>query len=131
MVVFEKNDRIGGLLRYGIPDFKIEKWIIDRRLEQIRAEGVEFRVNHAVGQAPVGAGNADATVLDPNALLDEYDAVVLAGGAEQARDLPVPGRELDGIHFAMDFLTLQNRRVAGDNDVPEILARSAARSCAR
>ena len=60
-----------GLLRYGIPDFKIEKWIIDRRLEQIRAEGVEFRVNHAVGQAPVGAGNADATVLDPNALLDE------------------------------------------------------------
>ena len=122
MVVFEKNDRIGGLLRYGIPDFKIEKWIIDRRLEQIRAEGVEFRVNHAVGQAPVGAGNADATVLDPNALLDEYDAVVLAGGAEQARDLPVPGRELDGIHFAMDFLTLQNRRVAGDNDVPEILA---------
>ena len=122
VVVFERNDRIGGLLRYGIPDFKLEKWIIDRRLEQMRAEGVEFRVNHAVGQAPVGAGNADATVLDPNALLDEYDAVVLAGGAEQARDLPVPGRELDGIHFAMDFLPLQNRRVAGDNDVPEILA---------
>ena len=122
VVVFERNDRIGGLLRYGIPDFKLEKWIIDRRLEQMRAEGVEFRVNHAVGQAPVGAGNAAATVLDPNALLDEYDAVVLAGGAEQPRDLPVPGRELDGIHFAMDFLPLQNRRVAGDNDVPEIWA---------
>ena len=74
VVAFERNDRIGGLLRYGIPDFKLEKWIIDRRLEQMRAEGVEFRVNHAVGQAPVGAGNADATVLNPNALLDEYDA---------------------------------------------------------
>ena len=122
VVVFERNDRIGGLLRYGIPDFKLEKWIIDRRLEQMRAEGVEFRVNHAVGQAPVGAGNAAATVLDPNALVDEYDAVVLAGGAEHPRDLPVPGRELDGIHFAMDFLPPQNRRVAGDKDVPEIWA---------
>ncbi len=122
VVVFERNDRIGGLLRYGIPDFKLEKWIIDRRLEQMRAEGVEFRVNHAVGQAPVGAGNAAATVLDPHALVDEYDAVVLAGGAEQPRDLPVPGRELDGVHFAMNFLLLQNRRVAGDKAVPEIWA---------
>ena len=122
VVVFERNDRIGGLLRYGIPDFKLEKWIIDRRLEQMRAEGVEFRVNHAVGQAPVGAGNATATVLDPNALVDKYDAVVLAGGAEQPRDLPVPGRELDGVHFAMNFLLLQNRRVAGDKAVPEIWA---------
>ena len=122
VVVFERNDRIGGLLRYGIPDFKLEKWIIDRRLEQLRAEGVEFKVNHAVGQAPVGAGNAAATVRDPNALVDEYDAVVLAGGAEQPRDLPVPGRELDGIHFAMDFLLPQNRRVAGDKDVPAIWA---------
>ena len=122
VVVYERNDRIGGLLRYGIPDFKLEKWIIDRRLEQMRAEGVEFRVNHAVGPAPVDAGNAAATVCDPNTLVGEYAAVVLAGGAEQPRDLPVPGRRLDGIHFAMDFLPLQNRRIAGDQDVPEIWA---------
>jgi glutamate synthase (NADPH/NADH) small chain len=114
VVVFEKNDRIGGLLRYGIPDFKLEKSQIDRRLEQMRAEGVEFRTNHAVGPAPVGAGNPSATVLAPAAVLAEFDAVVLAGGAEQPRDLPVPGRELAGVHFAMDFLPLQNRRVAGD-----------------
>ena len=122
VVVFEKNDRIGGLLRYGIPDFKMEKWLIDRRLEQMRAEGVEFKTNHAVGQAPVGAGNSAAKVLDAATIADEFDAVVLAGGAEQPRDLPVPGRELDGIHFAMDFLPLQNRRVAGDPEVRELWA---------
>ncbi len=122
VVVFEKNDRIGGLLRYGIPDFKMEKWLIDRRLDQMVAEGVEFRVNHAVGPAPVGAGNAAATVVDPRQVLKEFDAVVLSGGAEQGRDLPVPGRELRGIHFAMDFLPLQNRRVAGDQSVPELSA---------
>ena len=122
VVVFEKNDRIGGLLRYGIPDFKMEKWLIDRRLEQMAAEGVEFKVNHVVGAAPVGAGNAGATQLDPHRIAGEFDAVVLAGGAEQARDLPVPGRELGGIHFAMDFLPLQNRRVAGDREVPELSA---------
>jgi glutamate synthase (NADPH/NADH) small chain len=114
VVVFEKNDRVGGLLRYGIPDFKLEKSHIDRRLEQMRAEGVEFRTNHAVGHAPAGAGNAAPKTLDPAAVLGEFDAVVLAGGAEHSRDLPVPGRELAGVHFAMEFLPLQNRRVAGD-----------------
>jgi len=123
VVVFEKNDRIGGLLRYGIPDFKMEKWLIDRRLEQMEAEGVEFRVNHVIGQAPVGAGNKQAKPVNPKKLLAEFDAVVLAGGAEQPRDLPVPGRELDGIHFAMDFLPLQNRRVAGDKNVEDLWAR--------
>lgn len=114
VVVFEKNDRVGGLLRYGIPDFKLEKSHIDRRIEQLKAEGVEFRVNHAVGAAPCGAGNAAPTSIEPAAVLAEFDAVVLAGGAEHPRDLPVPGRELDGVHFAMEFLPLQNRRVAGD-----------------
>ncbi len=122
IVVFEKNDRVGGLLRYGIPDFKMEKWLIDRRVEQMSAEGVEFKTNHAVGKAPVGAGNSPATTLDAATIADEFDAVVLAGGAEQSRDLPVPGRELDGVHFAMDFLPLQNRRVAGDADVPDLWA---------
>jgi len=110
-VVFEKNDRIGGLLRYGIPDFKMEKSHIDRRAEQMQAEGVEFRVNQNVG------GN-----LAAKNLLEEYDAIVLAGGAEQPRDLPIPGRDLDGIHFAMEFLPLQNRRVAGDEKVRNLLA---------
>jgi len=122
VVVFEKNDRIGGLLRYGIPDFKLEKAVIDRRLEQMRAEGVVFKVNHMVGKAPVGAGNRSATMLDPATVIDEFDALVLAGGAEQPRDLKVPGRELDGIHYAMNFLPLQNRRVAGDKSVPELWA---------
>ncbi|MDP2706449.1 MAG: glutamate synthase subunit beta [Burkholderiales bacterium] len=122
VMVFEKNDRIGGLLRYGIPDFKMDKWIIDRRLEQMRAEGVKFKTNHAVGPAPVGAGNSAAKVLDATTIADEFDAVVLAGGAEQPRDLPVPGRELAGIHFAMDFLPLQNRRVAGDKGIEELWA---------
>ncbi len=122
VVVFEKNDRIGGLLRYGIPDFKMEKWLIDRRLTQLLAEGVEFKVNHAVGTAPMGAGNAAAITLDPAQVTGEFDAVVLAGGAEQSRDLPVPGRELAGIHFAMDFLPLQNRRVAGDANVHDLWA---------
>ena len=123
VVVFEKNDRAGGLLRYGIPDFKLEKRLIDRRLEQMRAEGVEFKVNHAVGPAPVGAGNGAAKVLDAATITDEFNAVGLAGGAEQPRDLPVPGRELDGVCFAMDFLPLQNRRVAGDNNVKDLWAR--------
>jgi glutamate synthase (NADPH/NADH) small chain len=102
VVVFEKNDRIGGLLRYGIPDFKLETVLIDRRLAQMQAEGVEFRPNSHVG--------AD---LPARRLLAEFDAVVLAGGSEQPRDLNAPGRELNGIHYAMDFLTQQNRRVAG------------------
>ncbi|MBS1225907.1 MAG: glutamate synthase (small subunit) protein, partial [Proteobacteria bacterium] len=102
VVVFEKNDRIGGLLRYGIPDFKLETWLIDRRLAQMRAEGVEFRPNSHVG-----------VDISARALLAEFDAVALAGGSEQPRDLNAPGRDLRGIHFAMDFLTQQNRRVAG------------------
>ena len=122
VVLFEKNDRIGGLLRYGIPDFKMEKGLIDRRVEQMQAEGVEFRTNHVVGKAPVGAGNAAAKALDPATIADEFDAVVLTGGAELARDLPVPGRDLDGVHFAMDFLPLQNRRVAGDGKVEDLWA---------
>jgi glutamate synthase (NADPH/NADH) small chain len=103
--VFEKQDRIGGLLRYGIPDFKMEKTLIDRRIEQMRAEGVAFRTGTEVGAA-----------MPLNTLLNEYDAVVLAGGAEWPRDLEVPGRDLRGIHFAMDFLTQQNRRNAGDDE---------------
>ena len=122
VVLLEKNDRIGGLLRYGIPDFKLEKWIIDRRLEQMAAEGVEFRTNQLVGDAPPGAGNGATTRVDPQALLAGFDAVVLAGGAEAARDLPIPGRELQGIEFAMDFLPLQNRRVAGDEGVKDLWA---------
>ena len=123
VVVFEKNDRIGGLLRYGIPDFKMEKSLIDRRVAQLQAEGVEFRVNHCVGDVPLGAGNPAAKAVDPKAMLAEFDAVVLAGGAEQPRDLPIPGRELQGVHFAMDFLPLQNRRVAGDQSVPALWAK--------
>jgi len=111
VVVFEKADRIGGLLRYGIPDFKMEKAPIDRRVEQMRAEGVEFRVSQHVG-----------VNVDSQALVDEFDAVVLAGGAEQPRDLPVPGRELDGVHFAMEFLPQQNKVVAGDPVPGQIMA---------
>jgi len=122
VTVFEKNDRLGGLLRYGIPDFKMEKWLIDRRVEQMAAEGVEFRVNRVAGGAPVGAGNAQARPLDAKGLLAEFDALVLTGGAEAPRDLPIPGRELAGIEFAMDFLPLQNRRVAGDKNVKELWA---------
>jgi len=103
VVVFEKNNRIGGLLRYGIPDFKLEKSHIDRRIDQMRAEGVEFLVGQDIGLH-----------VPPQKLQDEFDAVVLAGGAEQPRDLPVPGRNLGGVHFAMDFLPQQNRVVAGD-----------------
>jgi glutamate synthase (NADPH/NADH) small chain len=124
VVVFEKNDRIGGLLRYGIPDFKLEKWIIDRRLEQMAAEGVEFRTGVFVGGAPPGpeiANDARRTV-SAGELLAHFDAVVLAGGAEQPRDLPIPGREFDGIHYAMEFLPLQNRRVAGDEGIRDLWA---------
>ncbi len=103
VTLFEKSDRIGGLLRYGIPDFKMEKHHIDRRMRQMEAEGVVFRTNVEVGVS-----------VSMDMLLADYDAVVLSGGAEAPRDLPVPGRELDGIHFAMDFLTQQNKRVAGD-----------------
>ena len=109
--VYEKNDRIGGLLRYGIPDFKMEKFHIDRRIEQMEAEGVEFKTNQNVGET-----------VDPEKLVENYDAVILSGGAEWPRDLPVPGRELDGVHFAMDFLPLQNKVVAGDKVSDQITA---------
>ncbi len=107
VVVFERNDRIGGLLRYGIPDFKLEKHVIDRRLEVLQAEGIEFRTEQHVGV------NVSAAQIH-----EEYDAMLLAGGAEQPRALPVPGHELDGAHFAMPFLEQQNRRLAGDT-VPD------------
>jgi glutamate synthase (NADPH/NADH) small chain len=124
VTVLEKSDRIGGLLRYGIPDFKLEKGVIDRRLDQMRAEGVKFRTGVMVGVQKPGSGvGSDAReTISPEKVLKEFDAVVLAGGAEQPRDLPIPGRELDGVHFAMEFLPLQNRRVAGDSTVPELWA---------
>ena len=103
VTVFERDDRIGGLLRYGIPDFKLEKHIIDRRVQQMKAEGVTFRTSVHVG--------ADITGAE---LREKHDAIVLCGGARRPRDLPVPGRELGGIHFAMEFLEQGNRRVAGD-----------------
>ncbi len=109
--VYEKNDRIGGLLRYGIPDFKMEKFHIDRRIEQMEAEGVKFKTNQNVGET-----------VAPEKLVENYDAVILSGGAEWPRDLPVPGRELDGVHFAMDFLPLQNKVVAGDKVSDQITA---------
>jgi glutamate synthase (NADPH/NADH) small chain len=108
VTVFEKADRIGGLLRYGIPDFKMEKWVLDRRLEQLKAEGVQFKTNVHVG-----------VDLNTGALRCEFDAVLLAMGAEQARELPVPGRDLKGIHLAMDYLTQQNKRNAGDTITAE------------
>ena len=114
--LFEKNDRIGGLLRYGIPDFKMEKSHIDRRVEQMRAEGVTFRTGVMVGQLPEGSKvtNWAKQTIAPEQLLQDFDAVVLTGGAEQSRDLPVPGRDLDGVHFAMEFLPQQNKINAGD-----------------
>ncbi len=103
VTVFEKNDRVGGLLRYGIPDFKMEKHLIDRRVEQMEAEGVVFKTSVNVG-----------IDLPVNELVDGYDAIVLAGGSEKPRDLSIPGRELKGVHFAMEFLPQQNKINAGD-----------------
>ena len=111
VTLFEKNDRIGGLLRYGIPDFKLEKHFIDRRLEQMEAEGVRFQTRVHVGRD-----------LPAENLRSEFDAVLLTGGAEAPRDLPVPGRELKGIHFAMEFLPQQNKKNAGDSVAGQILA---------
>src|SRR5712672_1117956 len=124
VTVFEKSDRIGGLLRYGIPDFKLDKGVIDRRLEQMRAEGVKLRAGVFVGVKKPGQGvNNDAREsISPEKLRAEFDAVVLAAGAEQPRDLPIPGRELQGVHYAMEFLPLQNKRVAGDKGVPDLWA---------
>ncbi len=115
--VYERHARAGGLLRYGIPDFKLEKYVIDRRITQMEGEGVIFHYDAQVGGDRPGA-------IDPHDLLQQYDAVALTGGSEAPRDLPIPGRDLDGIHFAMDFLPQQNRRVANESlgDTPEILA---------
>jgi len=119
VTVFEKNSRIGGLLRYGIPDFKMEKTHIDRRVEQMQAEGVVFRTGVLVGAVPAqGAGskvtNDASQTITAEQLMREFDAVLLAAGSEQSRDLPVPGRDLQGVHFAMEFLPQQNKVNAGD-----------------
>ena len=111
VTLFEKSDRIGGLLRYGIPDFKMEKHLIDRRVEQMHAEGVTFRTGVHVG-----------VTMPAKELLDAFDAIALTGGSEKPRELPVPGRELKGVHFAMEFLPQQNKVVAGDKVPGQIMA---------
>ncbi len=105
VTVYEKNDRIGGLLRYGIPNFKLEKWVVDRRIQQMKDEGITFITNAHVG-----------VNVSVESLEEQYDAILLCGGAEQPRDLKIPGRELKGIHFAMEFLPQQNRRNEGDSE---------------
>jgi glutamate synthase (NADPH/NADH) small chain len=124
VTVFEKNDRVGGLLRYGIPDFKMEKSHIDRRVEQMQAEGVAFETGVLVAELPkdTRVTNWAKKTLSPKQLLDDFDAVLLTGGAEQPRDLPVPGRELQGVHFAMEFLPAQNKVNAGDQVADQIRA---------
>ncbi|MGI4848892.1 MAG: glutamate synthase subunit beta [Janthinobacterium lividum] len=123
VTVFEKNDRIGGLMRYGIPDFKMEKSHIDRRVEQMKAEGVVFRTGVLIGNDfPATVLNWARETLSPEQLDKEFDAVVMAGGAETPRDLPVPGRELAGVHYAMEFLPLQNKVNAGDKVKDQIMA---------
>ena len=116
VTVFEKNSRLGGLLRYGIPDFKLDKSHIDRRVEQMKAEGVTFRTGVLIGAMPEGSRitNDAKQTVSADELRTAFDAVLLAGGAEVSRDLPVPGRDLDGVHFAMEFLPQQNKVVAGD-----------------
>jgi glutamate synthase (NADPH/NADH) small chain len=116
VILFEKEDQIGGLLRYGIPDFKLNKKLIDRRMGQMRTEGVKFRCNSHIG-----------VDMPAKSLLDDFDAVVLAGGAEQPRDLPVPGRELNGVHFAMDFLRANSKVVQGRPGAKENLISAAGK----
>ncbi|MEN0005084.1 MAG: glutamate synthase subunit beta [Bacteroidota bacterium] len=110
VTVFERKDRIGGLLRYGIPDFKLEKWTLERRIAIMEAEGIRFKTSVDIG-----------STIDAEELKDTFDAVLLAGGSTIPRDLNIPGRDLDGVHFAMDFLEQNNRRVAGDQFTPEVL----------
>jgi glutamate synthase (NADPH/NADH) small chain len=125
VTVFEKNDRVGGLLRYGIPDFKMEKTHIDRRVQQMEGEGVKFVTSVFVGKdfPKSGINNWAKKTIAPEKLLADFDAVVLSGGAENGRDLPVPGREFKGIHFAMEFLAPQNKINAGDEFKNQILAK--------
>jgi glutamate synthase (NADPH/NADH) small chain len=120
VTVFEKNVRVGGLLRHGIPDFKLEKSLIDRRVEQMEAEGVTFRTNVLVGSSslPAGICNDARTVIAADELRKQFDAVILSGGSEVPRDLPVPGRELKGVHYALEFLIPQNKEVKGDGTNP-------------
>lgn len=120
VTVFEKNSRIGGLLRYGIPDFKLEKGLIDWRMAQLEAEGVKFKTNTYIGKDAPGAGvvNDAKKTVSPDELLKKFDAVVMSGGSEQPRDLPMKGRDLKGVHFALEFLIPQNKEVAGDGKNP-------------
>ena len=122
VTVFEKNDRVGGLLRYGIPDFKMEKFHIDRRVAQMEAEGVIFKTSVLVSELPkdLKVTNWARETISPQALMQDFDAVILTGGAEQPRDLPVPGRELNGIHYAMEFLPQQNKLNPGDTITKQI-----------
>ncbi len=124
VTVFEKNDRVGGLLRYGIPDFKMDKSHIDRRMKQLEAEGVKVRTGVMVGELPKGSKvtNWAKETISPEQLKKDFDAVLLTGGSEQSRDLPVPGRELSGVHFAMEFLPQQNKVNAGDKLKEQIRA---------
>jgi glutamate synthase (NADPH) small chain len=124
VTVFEKNDRVGGLLRYGIPDFKMEKIHIDRRVAQMEKEGVTFKCGVMIGNLPKDSKvtNWAKQTITPEQLQKDFDAVMLTGGAEQSRDLPVPGRDLDGVHFAMEFLPLQNKLNAGDKVKGQIRA---------
>ena len=120
VTVFEKNSRIGGLLRYGIPDFKLDKRLIDWRMAQLEAEGVKFQTGTFVGKEKPGKGIANDAkkTVAPDELLKKFDAVILSGGSEQPRDLPLPGRELKGVHYALEFLIPQNKEVAGDGRNP-------------
>ncbi|HYR26650.1 MAG TPA: glutamate synthase subunit beta, partial [Aquabacterium sp.] len=124
VTVFEKNDTIGGLLRFGIPDFKFDKSHIDKRVKQMEGEGVVFKTNVIVGELPKGSKvtNWAKDTVSPEQLKKDFDAVLLAGGSEQSRDLPVPGRDLAGVHFAMEFLPQQNRVNAGVKIKDQILA---------
>jgi glutamate synthase (NADPH) small chain len=124
VTVFEKNDTIGGLLRFGIPDFKFDKGHIDKRVKQMEAEGVVFKTNIIVGDMPAGSKvtNWAKDTVSPDQLKKDFDAVILTGGSEQSRDLPVPGRDLAGIHFAMEFLPMQNRVNAGGKVKDQIMA---------
>jgi glutamate synthase (NADPH/NADH) small chain len=120
VTVFEKNSRIGGLMRYGIPDFKLDKGLLNWRLAQLKAEGVTFQTSTFIGEdADLGkVANHATTTISPEKLLKQFDAVLLSGGSETPRDLPVPGRDLAGVHFALEFLIPQNKEVAGDGRNP-------------
>lgn len=124
VTLYEKNDKVGGLLRFGIPDFKLDKSHIDRRAEQMIAEGVTIQTNTLVGELPANTKvtNWATKTVSPQQLLNDFDAVLLTGGAEQSRDLPVPGRDLQGVHFAMEFLPQQNRINAGGKIADQIRA---------